>query len=108
MPALLLLPEYYTEPSSIPSPLPCQQHYKQLRDTNYWQHLCHLQNKAKVSAKDDTSEIFQLRIIPSSNYYMEIHDGTFLLIAASQKILPKPKGDPISYLGSHIIKNLTF
>ena len=109
MPALHLLPTYCTESSSIPSPLPCcmpcQQQYKQfelhswfwklLRDIGLWQHPHHLQNKTKFTAKDDPSEIFPLCIMPSSNCYMEIHDGTFPLIAASQKILLKPKEDPI-------------
>ena len=93
MPALRLLPaesSRTTESSSIPFLLPCQQQCKEfelhsllwklLRDTGYWQHLRHLQHKAKVSAEDDSSEIFLPRIIPSSNCYMEIHDGTFLLI----------------------------
>ena len=68
------------------------------RDIGLWQHPGHLQNKTKFTTKDDPSEIFPPRIIPSSNYYMEIHDGTFPLIEASQKILPKPKGDPSDFL----------
>ena len=73
---------------------------KLLRDIGLWQHPGHLQNKTKFTTKDDPSEIFPPRIIPSSNYYMEIHDGTFPLIEASQKILPKPKGDPSDFFST--------
>ena len=66
-----------------------------LRDIGLWQHPRHLQNKTKFTTKDDPREIFPPRIIPSSNYYMEIHHRTFPLIAASQKVLPKPKGNPV-------------
>ena len=92
MPALLLLPTYYTESSSIPSPLPCctarlanshkqfelhSQFWKPLRDIGLWQHPRRLQNKTKFTTKDDPREISPPRIIQSSNYYMEMHDGTF-------------------------------
>ena len=72
--------------------------WKLLRDIGLWQHPRDLQNKRKFTTKDDPRETFPTRIIPSSNYYMEIHDGTFLLTAASEKILPKPKGDPVHEL----------
>ena len=114
MPALLLLPAYYTESSSIPSPLPCctpcQQPYKQfelhswfwklLKDIGLWQHPRHLQNKTKFTAKDDCSEIFPPRIIPSSNYYMEIHDWTFRSLQQVRKFYPNPKGIP--HMGYHL------
>ena len=67
--------------------------WKLLRDIGIWQHLCHLQNKTKFTTKDDPKKIFPPHLIPSSNGYLEIHDGTFPLIGASQKILPKSKGD---------------
>ena len=70
---------------------------KLLRDIGLWQHPHHLQNKTKFTTKEDPWEIFPPHIIPSSNYYTEIHDGTFPLIAASRKFYPNPKG--IKYMG---------
>ena len=53
-------------------------------------------NKAKNTTKDHPREIFLPHIIPSSNYIHE--NGTFPLVAASQKILPTPKGDAVHWL----------
>ena len=111
MPVLLLFPTYYTDSSSIPSPLPCctpcqqfELHSHAVLETAKGHRLMAASTspakKTKFTIKDDLSEIFPPRIIPSSNYYMEIHDGTFPLIEASQKILPKPKGDPSDFFST--------
>ena len=75
------------------------QFWKLLRDIGLWQHPHHLQNIRKFTTKYYPRKIFLPRIIPSSNYYIEIHDGTFPLI----KILPKPKGDPVHELSSDFL-----
>ena len=81
--------------------------WKLLRDIGIWQHLCHLQNKTKFTTKDDPKKIFPPHLIPSSNGYLEIHDGTFPLIGASQKILPKSKGDLVHGLTSDLLSTVS-
>ena len=60
----------------------------------------------KNTTKDLPREIFLPCIIPPSNYIHE--DGTFPLIAASQKILPTSKGDAVHWLQQTFFSSLRF
>ena len=93
----LSTPLLHTLPTTVNSLNCTDSFWKLLRDIGLWQHPRHLENKTKITTKDDpwgNIATMHNTIKSYSNYYMEIHDKTFLFIAASQKILPNPEGIP--------------
>ena len=99
----LSAPLLHTLPTTVNSLNCIDSFWKLLRDIGLWQRPRHLENKTKITTKDDPRgniATMHNTIKSYSNYYMEIHDKTFLFIVASQKILPNPEGIP--YIVYHL------